>query len=72
MFVNILRVCLFPLAAMVMNTLNIGLHDWQYWAILLIMFGLSILTYISAQHRVQPTPLSLSSAETLGDSSRRR
>jgi hypothetical protein len=25
----------------------------------------------SAQHRVQPTPLSLSSAETLGDSSRR-
>lgn len=50
---NFVKVMLYPLAAVVMNTINIGMKDWQYWAILFIMMALQIIT--SAQHRVQLT-----------------
>jgi len=50
---NFVKVMLYPLATVVMNTLNIGMKDWQYWAILFIMMALQIIT--AAQHRVHWT-----------------
>ena len=53
MLSNFVKVMLYPLAAMVMNTINIGMKDWQYWAILFLMMVLQIIT--AAQQGLHPT-----------------